>query len=167
VAVTVDLSAASGPKGVTAADLATPEALFGASQGLAALREVLRRHAIRATFAVPAVIAHIHPDLVRALAAEGHEIAAHGFRHEDVSELEPDEERRRIARTTEILAEIVGREPAGWFSLPRQGDRYAVGAVSPTRSISCARPATSTLATDWPTTSRIIRSATSQAAARC
>ena len=51
VAMTVDLSVASGPEGVTAADLTTPEALFGANQGLAALREVLRRHAMRATFA--------------------------------------------------------------------------------------------------------------------
>jgi hypothetical protein len=88
VAVTVDLSVASGAEGVTAADLATPEALFGANQGLAALREILRQHGMRATFAVPAVIAHIHCDLVRSLAAEGHEIAAHGFRHEDVSGLE-------------------------------------------------------------------------------
>ena len=131
VAMTVDLSVASGPEGVTAADLATPEALFGANQGLAALREVLRRHAMRATFAAPAIIAHIHRDLVRSLTAEGHEIAAHGFRHEDVSGLERDEERQRIARTTEILADVTGRKPAGWFSLPRQGDRYAVGAVSP------------------------------------
>jgi len=131
VAMTVDLSVASGPEGVTAADLTTPEALFGANQGLAALREVLRRHAMRATFAAPAIIAHIHRDLVRSLTAEGHEIAAHGFRHEDVSGLERDEERQRIARTTEILADVTGRKPAGWFSLPRQGDRYAVGAVSP------------------------------------
>jgi len=131
VAVTVDLSVASGAEGVTAADLATPEALFGANQGLAALREILRQHGMRATFAVPAVIAHIHCDQVRSLAAEGHEIAAHGFRHEDVSGLERDEERRRIARATEILADIAGRKPAGWFALPRQGDRYAVGAVSP------------------------------------
>jgi len=36
---------------VTAADLATPEALFGANQGLAALREILRQHGMRATFA--------------------------------------------------------------------------------------------------------------------
>ena len=71
VVVTVDLSIASGPEGVTAADLATPEALFGANQGLAALREVLRRHAIRATFAVPAVIAHIHRDLVRSIRRRG------------------------------------------------------------------------------------------------
>ena len=40
VAVTVDLSVASGAEGVTAADLATPEALFGANQGLSALREI-------------------------------------------------------------------------------------------------------------------------------
>jgi peptidoglycan/xylan/chitin deacetylase (PgdA/CDA1 family) len=131
VTVTVDLSVASGAVGVTADDLTTPEALFGANQGLAALREVLGRHAIRTTFVVPAVIAHIHRDLVRSLAAEGHEIAAHGFRHEDVSGLDRDEERLRIARTTEILAEVVGDKPTAWFSLPRQGDRYAVGAVSP------------------------------------
>ena len=165
VTVTVDLSVASGPEGVTAADLATPEALFGANQGLAALREVLRRHAIRATFAVPAVIAHIHRDLVRLLAAEGHEIAAHGFRHEDVSGLERDEEQRRIARTTEILSDVAGLKPAGWFSLPRTITRSAPSA--PTRSTCCLRPATSTSATDWPTTSRTIRSATSRAAARC
>src|ERR1051325_1216926 len=132
VAVTVDLSVASGPKGVTAVDLATPEALFGANQGLAALRAVLSRHAMRATFAVPAVIAHIHRELVRSLTADGHEIAAHGFRHEDISGLERDEERRRILRTTAILADTVGHEPTGWFSLPRQGDHYAVGALSPT-----------------------------------
>ena len=113
VAMTVDLSVASGPEGVTAADLTTPEALFGANQGLAALREVLRRHAMRATFAAPAIIANIHRDLVRSLTAEGHEIAAHGFRHEDVSGLERDEERRRIARATEILADVAGRNPAG------------------------------------------------------
>jgi peptidoglycan/xylan/chitin deacetylase (PgdA/CDA1 family) len=131
VAITVDMSVASRPEGVTAADLTTPEALFGANQGLAALREVLRRHAMRVTFAVPAAIAHIHRDLVRSLTADGHEIAAHGFRHEDVSGLERNEERRRIVRTTEVLADITGSKPAGWFSLPRQGDRYAVGAVSP------------------------------------
>ena len=158
VAMTVDLSVASGPEGVTAADLATPEALFGANQGLAALREVFRRHAMRATFAAPAIIAHIHRDLVRSLTAEGHEIAAHGFRHEDVSGVERDEERQRIARTTEILADVTGRKPDGWFSLPRQGDRYAVGAVSPNTVDLLLEAGTCISATDWPTTFRIIGS---------
>jgi len=122
VGITVDLSVAAGPDGIRAADLTTPEAEFGANQGLASLLTVLKRYDLRATFAVPAVIAHIYADQIRALVAEGHEIATHGFKHEDVSTLEREDERTRIARATEILAEVIGGRPEGWFSLPRQGD---------------------------------------------
>ena len=66
VGITVDLSVAAGPDGIRAADLTTPEAEFGANQGLGALL------AVRATFAVPAVLAKIHAEQIRALAAEGH-----------------------------------------------------------------------------------------------
>ena len=89
VGVTVDLSVAAGPEGIRGADLRTPEAEFGAHQGLSALLATLRRHDLRATFAVPAVLAHIQAEQIRSLVAEGHEIAAHGFKHEDVSALEP------------------------------------------------------------------------------
>src|SRR4029077_1095496 len=125
VGITVDLSVAAGPEGIRAADLMTPEAEFGANQGLSALLAVLRRYDLKATFAVPGVLAHIYADRVRVLATEGHEIAAHGFKHEDVSGLEYQDERGRIVRTTEILAEIAGQRPTGWFSLPRQGDPFA------------------------------------------
>ena len=131
VGITVDLSIAAGPEGIRAADLRTPPAHFGINQGLLALLGVLRRHDLRATFAVPAVIAHIYPDRMRDLIGEGHEIAANGFKHEDVSALAREDERERIARTTGILAEITGRRPTGWFSLPRQGDPFAGGTISP------------------------------------
>jgi peptidoglycan/xylan/chitin deacetylase (PgdA/CDA1 family) len=131
VDITVDLSVAAGPKGILATDLTTPEAEFGANQGLSALLAVLRRHDLRATFAVPAVIAEIHADRIRALIDDGHEIAAHGFKHEDVSALEREDESERIDRTTEILTGIAGRRPTGWFSLPRQGDPFAGGTISP------------------------------------
>ena len=55
----------------------------------------------------------------------------HGFRHEDVSALEREDERERITRTIEILTEMAGRRPTGWFSLPRQGDPFAGGTISP------------------------------------
>ncbi|MGH7099788.1 MAG: hypothetical protein ACREE4_19330, partial [Stellaceae bacterium] len=42
--ITIDLSLAAGPEGLCAADLTTPEALFGLNQGLTALCSVLRRH---------------------------------------------------------------------------------------------------------------------------
>src|ERR1700758_2567827 len=72
VGITVDLSLAAGPDGIRATDLATPEAEFGANQGLAALLAVLKRYDLKATFAVPAVLASIYADRIRAFAVEGH-----------------------------------------------------------------------------------------------
>ncbi|MGH7119538.1 MAG: polysaccharide deacetylase family protein [Acetobacteraceae bacterium] len=128
--ITVDLSVAVGAEGIRAANLVTEEALFGATQGLSALRSALARYHLRATFAVPAVIAYQNGDVLRALVAEGHEIAAHGFKHEDTSGLTPEAEAERINRTTEILVDVTRRRPLGWFSLPRQGDHFAVGTIS-------------------------------------
>jgi peptidoglycan-N-acetylglucosamine deacetylase len=82
VSITVDLSLAAVPEGVRATDLRTPPALFGMGQGLAVVLGMLKRYELKATFAVPAVTAHIYPDKIRAIAGEAHEIAAHGFKHE-------------------------------------------------------------------------------------
>jgi peptidoglycan/xylan/chitin deacetylase (PgdA/CDA1 family) len=131
VSIAIDLSVAAGPEGVRAADLMTPQAHFGANQGLTSLIEMLKRYDVKATFAVPAVLAHIYREQVRSLIHEGHEIAAHGFKHEDVSVLAREDESERIERATEILAEVTGRRPSGWFSLPRQGDPFAGGTISP------------------------------------
>lgn len=131
VSVTVDLSLAAGPEGIRAADLTTPVARFAMQEGLDRLLELLEAHAMRATFAVPAVMARILGQRLRDLPAAGHEIAAHGLRHEDVSGLSRAEEAARVRHATEVLADAVGCSPSGWFSLPRQGDRFAVGSVSP------------------------------------
>ena len=56
VCITVDLSIAVGRDGIRAADLTTPEAEFGANQGLSALLAVLKRYDLRATFEH-----HAHP----------------------------------------------------------------------------------------------------------
>jgi peptidoglycan-N-acetylglucosamine deacetylase len=128
--VVVDLSPPSGPDGIKPADLATPDAYYGMHGGLDALCAVLKRYRIKATFAVPATIAEIYAGKIRALPDEGHEIAAHGFKHEDVSRLDRNEEQVRLVRTTEIITSVAGSRPAGWFSLPRQSDKFAGGAVS-------------------------------------
>ncbi len=131
VLITVDLSVAAGPAGITAADLASPAAEFARHDGLTQLLAVLRRHALHATFAVPAVMARILADQLPALTEAGHEIAAEGLRHEDVSTLSRETERERLALTTQILTEVTGQRPAGWFSLPRQEDPFAGGTISP------------------------------------
>src|ERR1700732_2475030 len=81
VSITIDLSVAAGPEGIRAADLKTPQAHFGANQGLSSLIAMLKRYGLKATFAVPAVLAPIYREQVRSLIDEGNEIAAHGFKH--------------------------------------------------------------------------------------
>src|SRR5262249_51704642 len=92
---------------------------------------VLRRFGIMATFAVPAVIAELRADRVRSLLTAGHEIAANGLRHEDVSGLAAADEKVRIALATDILTRVTGRRPNGWYCLPRQDDAFAGGTISP------------------------------------
>src|SRR3984957_4540335 len=129
--ITIDLSVAAGPAGITEADLASPKAQFGLREGLERITEALGRFGLKATFATPAVMARVQAHQLRVLTQAGHEIAAEGFRHEDVTELSRDDEAARIGLTTSILADVTGRRPEGWFSLPRQGDPFAGGTISP------------------------------------
>lgn len=128
--ITVAVSVASGPEGVTVADLESSAGRFGLGEGLDLIVELLARHRLRATFAVPAAIAEMIPERVQAFAGAGHEIASLGLRHEDTSRMPREEEARRIARATEVLAKVTGRRPNGWYALSRQRDRYAGGAIS-------------------------------------
>lgn len=131
VTVVVDLSVARGPVGIRAEDLMHPDAYFAAHDGLDQLLAVLGRYGIKATFAVPAVIATLRADRIRVLLAAGHEIASNGLKHEDVSGLEAADERERVELATEILTRTTGQRPAGWFCLPRQEDPFAGGTISP------------------------------------
>jgi len=130
VSIVVDLSVPAGSDGIKAGDLAKPQTIFGAKIGVVRILELLEKYKLRATFALPAIVAETYPGAVREIIKNGHEVAAHGYCHEDVSSLEVQEERRRLDLTTTILTEICGKRPAGWFSLPRQQDRYPGGQIS-------------------------------------
>lgn len=129
--MTVDLSPASGPDGIVAADLANPKTQFGLREGIDRIVETLDRFGLKATFAVPAAMASIQAHTLRMLTQNGHEIAAEGFRHEDVTNLPREEEAARVDLTTKILSDTTGRRPNGWFSLPRPGDPFAGGTIGP------------------------------------
>lgn len=131
VVVVVDYSVPAGPDGIESRDVEKPEAEFAARVGIWRLFDLLEKYQIKATFAVPAIAAEIYTESVREIIHRGHEVAAHGYLHEDVSRLDIKEEKRRLELTTQILEKICGEKPAGWFSLPRQNDRYACGTVSP------------------------------------
>src|ERR1700729_15877 len=57
VTIMVDLSPLCGPAALSKASLCTPEAHYSRNGGLSALRALLKRTGLRATFAVPAGLA--------------------------------------------------------------------------------------------------------------
>jgi peptidoglycan-N-acetylglucosamine deacetylase len=105
--------------------------VFGLNEGVEQLRAVLKRFNIRATVTVPAAMAGMLGETIQAMLSDGHEVAAAGLKHEDVSDLSRADEAARIELTTEILTDAIGHRPHGWFSLPRQNDPFSVGTVSP------------------------------------
>jgi len=86
---------------------------YGARQGIPRIRALLARHGVRASFFYPAVSALLHPEEVRALAAEGHEIGIHSWIHEANTQLPPGIERELTLRAADALERIAGRRPVG------------------------------------------------------
>jgi peptidoglycan/xylan/chitin deacetylase (PgdA/CDA1 family) len=71
-----------------------------------------------ATFCVEALNCELYPDAVRAIAARGHEVAMHAWRHEPWGELEPERENALLARGRAAFAAlgldaIAGFRPPG------------------------------------------------------
>ena len=104
---------------------------FGMNIGIQRVMDLFDRYAIRATFAVTEVMAQLYPESIRRITARGHEVAAHGYRQEEIGKANYEEEKTMLTSTTHILQEVCGKKPAGWFSLPRQQDRFAGGQISP------------------------------------
>ncbi|MFQ5745734.1 MAG: XrtA system polysaccharide deacetylase [Gemmatimonadota bacterium] len=83
-------------------------------RGVDALLGLLDRHDARATFFVLGWIGRRHPDLVRRIAAEGHEIASHGWSHRRVSELRREAFREEVRDSRALLGDLAGRAVIGY-----------------------------------------------------
>jgi peptidoglycan/xylan/chitin deacetylase (PgdA/CDA1 family) len=86
---------------------------YGARQGVPRLRRVLERASVPATFFYPAVSALLHPEEVRGVADEGHEIGIHSWIHEANTTLPYEAERDLSYRAAETLHKISGQRPVG------------------------------------------------------
>lgn len=87
---------------------------YGPLVGIPRILDLLDRHQIASTFFVPGHTAHRYPAAVRSIVAAGHEIAHHGYLHEQPTALTLDEEIEAIDRGLEALAEVAGVRPAGY-----------------------------------------------------
>jgi allantoinase len=58
----------------------------------------------------------LNPELARALAAAGHEVAGHGYRWLDYRDIPADEEQRHIRLAIEVIERLCGQRPVGWYT---------------------------------------------------
>jgi len=84
---------------------------------------VLDNYNVKATFFVPGINAANHPKAMKTIHSEGHEIACHGWKHENVSNLPREEEKKRLMQTIEAIETATGEKPIG--------NRAAGGELSP------------------------------------
>lgn len=57
-----------------------------------------------------------HPDVARAFAEAGHEIASHGWRWIDYRNVPEEMEREHIALAVEAIRSLTGKAPVGWYT---------------------------------------------------
>lgn len=78
------------------------------------LLEIFRKCKVKATFFVLGWVAEKLPRLVQQVAAEGHEIACHGYSHRRVDELGKERFAEEIKKAKLILENLVGKPVVGY-----------------------------------------------------
>ena len=78
------------------------------------LLDIFDEFTVRSTFFVLGWVAERHPDLVREIAARGHEIASHGYAHRLVYDQTPAAFRADVHRAKSILEDAAGCRIGGY-----------------------------------------------------
>jgi peptidoglycan-N-acetylglucosamine deacetylase len=114
VALTFDHDAISWEAAKGSGPVALSRGEYGPRVGLPRVLRLLERHGIYSTFFVPVHTALTFPDGVKAIIGAGHEIACHGWSHENLSRMRPRAQRELLRRCLSALAEIWGRDVRGF-----------------------------------------------------
>ena len=80
------------------------------------LLDLFARFELRTTWFIPGMTIDTYPALCERIAAAGHEIGHHGYRHIAPASLSRDEERRELERGIEAIRRVSGVAPRGYRS---------------------------------------------------
>lgn len=89
---------------------------FGAEVATPRLLRLLEKHDVRATWCIPGHSADTFTAACKDIAAHGHELAHHGYMHENPTEVGEDREREVLLKGIESLERITGKRPRGYRS---------------------------------------------------
>jgi len=87
---------------------------YGPKAGVPRILDLLDQSGVKAAFHVPGWVAERFPERIREIHSRGHEIAGHGYLHENISTLSPDQEREVLQKSHHILGDLIGHAPRGF-----------------------------------------------------
>jgi len=87
---------------------------FGVRVGAPRILALLAERRIPSTWFVPGHTLVTYPESTAAIHAGGHELACHGWFHEDAATMAPDDEREMIERSAAAVERVTGARPKGW-----------------------------------------------------
>lgn len=93
---------------------------YGPRRGINRILEALDRFQVKATFFAPGIFAETYPEQLKEIAEAGHEIALHGYRHEDFGGLSKEQQQSALNQGAKAIEQTIGRMPVG-FRLPEGG----------------------------------------------
>jgi peptidoglycan/xylan/chitin deacetylase (PgdA/CDA1 family) len=118
VALTFDMDAESVMLAADPALIERPSLMshqrYGPVTGVPRLLALLAERSLHTTFFVPGYSAERHPEAVAAIAEGGHEIAHHGYLHEQLTGSSEADERRFLELGLKALETVAGVRPAGY-----------------------------------------------------
>lgn len=93
---------------------ANADGVYAVRRGIQRILDLLESKGVPGTFFLEGWNVLKYPDLAREIVDRGNEVAAHGWMHEQWSELSPDDEAGLIRVTTDTITEALGTRPLGW-----------------------------------------------------
>ncbi|MEU4771391.1 polysaccharide deacetylase family protein [Micromonospora sp. NPDC023644] len=111
---------------------------------------LLREHRVRATFCVVGENAQRHPDLIRAIAADGHTLCNHSWNHDvNLGRRSPAAIRADLLRTSEAIRAAVPDAPIAYYRQP--GGAWTAQVVSVAQELGMTPLHWTVDPTDWDT----------------
>lgn len=89
---------------------------YGSRAGLWRVLRAFERRALPLTIFAVAMALQRHAEAAAAFRELGHEIACHGLRWISYQQMDADTERAHIAAAVQIMQEVVGTAPLGWYT---------------------------------------------------
>jgi len=87
---------------------------YGPRAGLPRILDLFDKHGIKSTFFVPGWVAERFPERIKEIHERGHELAAHGYLHENLGHVTDKEEKEIWEKTSKILSDITGTPVKGF-----------------------------------------------------